>query len=88
MENNVYYMAINRIGTERGFDFIGHSQICDPDGRPIAEALHEAEATLWADIDIEKARNKHLVRVPGLHEIHRFNDRRPEMYGMIRDESS
>jgi len=31
------------------------------------------------------ARNKHLVRVPGKHEIDRFLDRRPQMYTAITD---
>src|SRR5215469_7251945 len=38
MENNVYYVAVNRVGNERGFRFIGHSKICDPRGRILAEA--------------------------------------------------
>ena len=83
MENNVYYMAVNRIGTERGFDFIGNSRICDPDGMPLAESLHANEAILYADVVPEKARRKHLVRIPKQHEIHRFDDRRPDMYGEI-----
>lgn len=83
MENNVYYMAINRIGTERGFRFIGHSKICGPIGDVLAQAAHEREEILYAEIDPELARNKHLVRVQGKHEIDRFRDRRPEMYGKI-----
>jgi hypothetical protein len=40
---------------------------------------------LMADVDVALARNKHLVRVPGLHEIDRFKDRRPEMYGPLTE---
>jgi predicted amidohydrolase len=83
MENHIYYMAVNRVGTERGFRFIGKSKICDPYGYVLAEAQHENETILYAEIDLERARNKHLIRVPGKHEIHRFADRRPEMYGRI-----
>ncbi|MCA9120908.1 MAG: carbon-nitrogen hydrolase family protein [Planctomycetaceae bacterium] len=83
MENNIYYACVNRIGSERGFPFIGQSKICDPSGRPLAEALHSEEATLFADIDIQRARTKRIVRVPEKHIIDRFNDRRPEMYGRI-----
>ena len=32
LENGVYYLAVNRVGTERGFRFIGQSRICDPVG--------------------------------------------------------
>lgn len=83
LENNVYYMAVNRVGVERGFTFIGCSKICDTDGGVLAEAPHASEAILHAEIDVDRARNKRLVRVPGKHEIHRFADRRPDMYGPI-----
>ncbi len=80
LENHVYSMAINRVGDERGFHFIGGSRICDPTGKTLAAAEHDRPAVLWAEIDPEIARNKHLVRVPGKHEIDRFADRRPEWY--------
>jgi predicted amidohydrolase len=83
MENNIYYAACNRVGTERGFRFIGTSKICDPSGRALAEALHDREEILYAQIDVEKARCKKIIRVPNLHEIDRLRDRRPEMYGQI-----
>lgn len=83
MENNVYYLAVNRVGNERGFRFIGQSKICDPRGKVLAEARHEDETMLYADIDPAFARQKHIVRVPGKHEIDRFADRRPEFYRQI-----
>lgn len=83
MENNVYYVAVNRVGSERGFRFIGKSKICDPRGHVLAEARHENETILYAEIDPSLARQKHIVRVPGKHEIDRFADRRPEMYGRV-----
>jgi predicted amidohydrolase len=83
MENNIYYAACNRVGEERGFRFIGQSKICDPSGRALAEAPHDREEILYAQIDVAKARQKKIIRVPGLHEIDRLRDRRPEMYGEI-----
>jgi len=83
MENNIYYAACNRVGEERGFRFIGQSKICDPSGRALAEAAHDREEVLYADVDVERARKKKIVRVPKLHEIDRLRDRRPEMYGPI-----
>jgi 5-aminopentanamidase len=83
MENNIYYAACDRVGDERGFHFIGCSKICDPSGRALAESVHDREEILYADIDVEKARQKKIVRVPKLHEIDRIRDRRPEMYGPI-----
>jgi predicted amidohydrolase len=83
MENTVYYLAVNRVGTERGVAFIGRSRACDPLGRTIATADATSEAILYADVDVDKARNKRLVRVAGKNEINRIADRRPEMYGPI-----
>lgn len=83
LENNVYYLAVNRVGTERGFRFIGQSKACKPDGSTLIEAHHEREEILYASIDVELARRKRLVRVPDKHVIDRFRDRRPEMYGRI-----
>ena len=83
MENNVYYACVNRVGLERDFPFIGHSKICDTSGRLLATAPHADEAILYADLDLEKARQKRIVRVPDKHIIDRFADRRPEMYGRI-----
>lgn len=85
LENNVYFIAVNRVGTERGFPFIGQSKICDPRGRLLAEARHTDETILYAEIDLAFAREKHIVRMPGKHEIDRFADRRPEAYGRIAE---
>jgi len=83
MENTLYVMAVNRVGVESGFRFIGASSIADPAGTVLAKAGAAEEQTLFADVDVQKARNKQLVRVPGRHEINRFADRRPEFYGPL-----
>jgi predicted amidohydrolase len=83
MENHIYYAAVNRVGEERGFRFIGQSRICEPNGNTIAAADETSETILYAEVDPAIARNKHLVRVPGKHEIDRFLDRRPEFYESI-----
>jgi predicted amidohydrolase len=83
LENNVYFMSVNRVGTERGFRFIGNSRICDPNGNPLADASHELECIMTAEIDLAKARNKRLVRVPREHVIDRWADRRPDYYGSV-----
>lgn len=80
MENAVYYMAVNRVGTERDVPFIGRSRICDPSGRTLATSDGTEETILYADIDPARARDKHIIRVPGKNEIDRLADRRPEMY--------
>ncbi|MDA7978626.1 MAG: carbon-nitrogen hydrolase family protein [Pirellulales bacterium] len=88
LENSVYYAAVNRVGEERGFNFIGKSRICDPEGNTLATADHDQEAILYATIDPELARNKRKVRVPAKHEIDRFNDRRPDVYAAYSDGSA
>ena len=83
MENGVYFAAVNRVGTERGFEFIGRSRICAPNGKTLAVSTGTEEEILYAEIDPELARNKRVVRVPGKHAIDRLADRRPEMYDLL-----
>jgi predicted amidohydrolase len=83
LENAIYYLAANRVGEERGFRFIGRSRICDPTGKTLAVASPEREELLYAEIDVERARRKTIVRVPGKHLIDRLADRRPEFYGPL-----
>lgn len=83
MENAVYFMAVNRVGEERGFRFIGRSRICGPSGCTLAATDSTDPAILYADIDPAQARNKRVTRVPGKHAIDRLADRRPEMYGLL-----
>ncbi len=82
MENGIYYAAVNRVGEERGFRFIGCSSVRGPDGGSLASAGTEA-VILYAEIDVQRSRRKHIVRVPDRHEIDRLADRRPEMYGPL-----
>jgi predicted amidohydrolase len=83
LENVVYVMAVNRVGEERGFRFIGRSSIAATTGQTLAFASPDGEEILYADIDPALARQKRLVRVPGAHEIDRIADRRPGFYGSI-----
>ncbi len=83
MENTVYYAAVNRVGDERGVPFIGRSRICDPLGKTLATADGTQETILYADIDVARARNKHLIRKAGINEINRIADRRPHLYTEI-----
>ena len=83
LENCVYYAAVNRVGEERGFRFIGQSRVVDISGDLLAAASEHQEEILYADIDPQRARNKHLAKIPGLYELHRTAHRRPEMYGEL-----
>lgn len=81
-ENRVTVVAANRIGEERGFTFIGRSQIVGPDGRKLGEAGGSGEVMLFADADLAAARDKRVVIRPGEFEMNLFADRRPELYEM------
>jgi predicted amidohydrolase len=83
MENGIYFAAVNRIGTENGFSFIGKSRICSPVGATISSIDDASPGILRTEIDPLIARTKRIVRVPGKHLIDRMADRRPEMYGAI-----
>jgi predicted amidohydrolase len=83
LENHMYYAAVNRVGTERGFRFIGQSRIVDCTGELLATGQETAEEILYADLDPACPRNKRLVKIPGRYELDRLADRRPEMYGPI-----
>ena len=81
-ENKVYYISVNRIGHERGFDFIGKSKICDVHGNTLEFADHQKEQMLSAEIDEREARDKRIQRTAG-HWVDRLADRRPELYGRV-----
>lgn len=83
MENGVYFLSANRVGVERGFSFIGRSRICDPAGTTLDSSGSVEASVLRASIDVQAARTKRIVRVPGKHIIDRLADRRPELYGQI-----
>jgi predicted amidohydrolase len=85
LENRVYYMAVNRIGDEEGFHYIGESRIHNVNGDLMAHAGHDRPAILIAEIDADKSRQKKIVNIPGKYEIDRIRDRRPEMYGLVTE---
>lgn len=85
LENRVYFMAVNRIGAERETSFIGQSSICDVTGQVIGSAEHDLSAMMLATIDVELARKKKLVLIPGKYEVDRIGDRRPDLYSRLTD---
>lgn len=83
MENAIYYLAVDRVGTERDTTFLGGSKLCDPVGRELAAADAVSETILYGQIDPQNARQKRRVRVPGKNEVDRIGDRRPEFYTLV-----
>ena len=82
VENKVFMITCNRVGTENGFSFIGKSKIISPMGRLLASTA-DTEDVLVADADFSESRNKRNVTIPGRHETTVFESRRPELYGSI-----
>ena len=76
VSNVVPVVAANRIGTEHGQRFYGHSFICDERGDMLAEFGATETGILTATLDLEQAK-KHRAAF-GF-----FRDRRPELYGRI-----
>jgi predicted amidohydrolase len=83
MENVVYTIAVNRVGEERGFRFIGRSSIFGTRGERLAFASPDQPEIIMSEIDPAVARTKRLIRVPGKNEVDRIADRRPEFYEAI-----
>lgn len=86
MENHLFFVAANRVGSERGFRYCGRSSISGPDGVKLARAEGDAETLLFAEVDLQQARSKRIERTPGAHVIDRFADRQPAFYGLIVEE--
>jgi predicted amidohydrolase len=81
-ENRVFVVACTRGDSEAGARFMGKSQIIDPRGDVLALA-GAGEQLIAADLDLEQAREKSVVTIPGEYEISIFKDRRPDAYSLI-----
>jgi N-carbamoylputrescine amidase len=76
VSNVVPVVAANRIGTEHGQRFYGHSFICDQRGDILAEFGATETGVLTATLDLRQARAHRAA-------FGFFRDRRPELYGRI-----
>ena len=72
IENQIYVIACNRVGSSKGTTFFGRSCIIDPWGEPIIEG-GEDEMLLTGTIDTAKV-DEVRAKIPI------FDDRRPELY--------
>jgi len=80
LENRVYAVTANRIGTEQrkegeALTFIGQSQITSPKAEILVRAGCNEEVLMTADIDLSLSRNKQLNQYNDL-----FKDRKTEYY--------
>ena len=82
-ENKVHFVAVNRVGNERGARFFGRSKIVGASGDTLAEVNSDDEEIVYAEVSLAEARQKHIVIKAGEFEIDLIGDRRPELYGEI-----
>lgn len=83
LENMVYAVTANRIGTEQrkknqSLTFIGKSEIVSPRGQILIRAPEDEEVLMVAEIDPRKARDKLLNPYNNI-----IKDRSPENYGPL-----
>jgi N-carbamoylputrescine amidase len=80
VSNLVPIVAANRIGTEGGQSYYGHSFICDHFGDVLAEIPDGHEGVIVHMVDVAEAAKRRAA-------FGFFRDRRPELYGrLVRDE--
>jgi N-carbamoylputrescine amidase len=76
VSNVVPVVAANRIGTEDGQRFYGHSFICDERGDMLAEFGASETGVLTAMLDLDSVKRHRAA-------FGFFRDRRPELYGRL-----
>lgn len=83
-ENHVNYLAVNRVGEERGTVFPGGSMAVGPGGELLAEAGAGPER-IDVEFDMAASDRNRVVHAPGAYEFDYMADRRPDMYRPITD---
>jgi len=82
IENRIFSVTANRIGTERRgtvtLTFTGGSQIVGPAGEVLASAGDRSESLKVVDINIEEAKNKNVTASNDI-----IDDRVPSLYSTI-----
>ena len=87
-ENRIHLVAADRVGNERGARFLGHSKIVSASGDTLVEASGDNEETIYAEVSLAEARQKHIVIKAGEFEVDFIHDRRPELYGELTKKRS
>lgn len=78
-ENGVWFVAATKAGVERSIYYPGGSMIVSPDGEVVARIPYDSHGVASATVSPGRARKKKWY-VCG----DRFQDRRPDTYGMIQ----
>jgi len=82
LDNHVFYLAVNRVGEERGVAFPGGSVAADPRGELLAR-LGDEPGRMDLALDLAAADRTHVVVRPGAYEFDYVADRRPDAYGPL-----
>ena len=72
----MFLCAVNRYGREQDLYMGGHSKVCDPRGRVVAELPDEGEGVLNVEIDLADV-------ISNRQTSPYLRDRRPELYGKV-----
>ena len=75
LENGIFCVTANRIGSEGDMHYTGGSQICAPGGKLVRQAPRDRSELHVANLDLKLARNKSLTASNDL-----LGDRRPDFY--------
>jgi predicted amidohydrolase len=78
IEDQMYIIAVNQVGSDGTHDFCGHSVIIDLWGEVVVEA-GETEVLLIATIETDRV-------VEARQKIPVFKDRRPELYQLDKEQ--
>ncbi len=70
IENQMFVLACNRVGENKGARFFGHSMVVSPWGEVLLEA-GEQEVILTTEIDLDEVR-KARERIPVWEDVRRF----------------
>lgn len=81
-ENLVYLAVADRGDVENGTAYLGGSQIVAPSGEVLVRA-DRPEGVFATTVDLTAPRDKRLVFIPGEYELAPFEQRRPELYGVL-----
>ena len=73
--NRVFVVVADRVGPERGVEWVGGSVVCDVEGYPVAGPAEGRPVVLVADLDLDRALDKVVSPYNDA-----FGDRRPDLY--------
>ena len=85
-ENRIYLLTANRVERSGEASSAVTARSSTPWDR-LGEADPTEETLLFAEVDVERARDKDYV-IPGEYELYLFGHRRPELYGAVVEENA